>query len=71
MNAAHTPKLRIGALYNWINQPERLVYVGRHPNPGQHRWHQFEKVDAPGVIWCEVPDSDLHMLEESRATLPT
>lgn len=52
-----------GNKYNWKRQAERLVYAGR-----EGRWHQFEKVDEPGVIWCEVLDSDLHMLEPTKPT---
>lgn len=52
--------IQVGGFYNWCYQPERLVYVGRTGN-----WHQFEKIDNPGSIWCEVLSSDLHMLEET------
>jgi hypothetical protein len=31
-------------------------------------WHQFEKVDKPGAVWCEVLDSDLELFEETEAT---
>jgi hypothetical protein len=54
--------MKIGGRYNWINQPERLVYLGRNWS-GNGFWHQFEKVDEPGVVWCEVQDADLHMFE--------
>lgn len=54
----------IGGRYNWKHQPERLVYIGRNWS-GNGYWHQFEKVDAPGRVWCEVLDSDLQMLEET------
>lgn len=60
------PELKQGGRYNWRNQPERLIYIGRNTSPGQSRWHQFEKVDQPGVVWCEVFDTDLHMLEETK-----
>lgn len=56
-------ELKIGGRYNWRNQPERLIYVGRNMSPGQSRWHQFEKVGKPGDVWCEVHDGDLHMIE--------
>lgn len=58
--------MKAGEHYNWKNQPERLVYIGRSPERGQGRWHQFEKVDEPGIVWCEVLDSDLHMLEPTQ-----
>lgn len=57
--------MKIGGRYNWKNQPERLVYIGRSRDPGQVRWHQFEKVEKPGEVWCEVLDSDLHRIEET------
>ena len=47
--------------YNWKNQPERLVYLGKKGN-----WHQFAKVENLNVVWCEVLDEDLHMLEETK-----
>ena len=55
----------IGEKYNWRNQPERLVYMGKNWS-GNGYWHQFEKIESPGVIWCEVLDSDLHMIEETK-----
>lgn len=48
----------VGDRYNWKNQPERLVYMGRNGV-----WHQFAKVESPEEVWCEVLTSDLHMLE--------
>lgn len=51
----------IGGKYNWIYQSERLIYTGKIGS-----WHQFEKVDARGTVWCEVLDSDLHMIEETN-----
>lgn len=55
-------KMKIGERYNWKNQPERLVFIGRNWS-GNGYWNQFEKVDAPGEVWCEVLDADLNMLE--------
>lgn len=52
----------IGGKYNWKNQPERLIYMGRL---GQ--WHHFAKIGEPGRVWCEVLDADLRMLEETAA----
>ena len=54
----------IGGRYNWKYQLERLVYLGRNWS-GNNYWHQFEKIDAPGKVWCEVLDADLKMLEET------
>lgn len=52
--------MKKGERYNWKHQKERLLYVGK-----LRRWHQFEQVNKPGVIWCEVLDEDLHMLEKT------
>lgn len=57
--------MKIGGRYNWKNQPERLVYLGRNWS-GNGYWHQFEKVDEPGTVWCEVLDADLRMIEETQ-----
>ena len=58
--------MRKGGKYNWRGQAERLVYLGRNWS-GNGYWHQFEKVDAPGVVWCEVLDADLSMIEETKS----
>ena len=55
--------MRVGDKYNWVNQPERLVYLGK-----EGPWHQFAKVESPEIVWCEVLDSDLRMLEETKVT---
>ncbi|MBN49943.1 MAG: hypothetical protein CMN85_10410 [Spongiibacteraceae bacterium] len=54
-------QLRRGGEYNFRNQPERLKYLGKRGN-----WHQFEKIGERGV-WCELLDSDLCLIEETRA----
>lgn len=59
------PAMRIGGRYNWKGQPERLVYLGKNWS-GNGYWHQFEKVDEPGVVWCELLDSDLPGIEETE-----
>jgi len=59
--------MKIGGKYNWKYQPDRLIYKGKNFS-GNGYWHQFAKVESPGVVWCEVLDSDLHMLEETRPT---
>ena len=56
--------LCVGKKYNWINQPERLVYLGYNFS-GNGYWHQFAKVESPQKVWCEVLSSDLKMIEES------
>ena len=48
--------------YNFRNQPERLKYVGCNWS-GNGYWHQFEKIEEPNVVWSELLDSDLHMIE--------
>lgn len=49
-----------GGRYNWKHQSERLVYVGK-----VGAWHQFEKVNEPNIVWCDVLEEDLRMLEET------
>lgn len=54
-----------GCHYRWINQPEKLIYIGLHrDHPHCRGWYQFAKVDDPNVIWCEVRPEDLEMMEE-------
>ena len=53
----------VGGKYNWIGQPERLVYLGR-----QGSWYQYAKVESPTEVWCEVQTYDLHRLESSEFT---
>ena len=55
----------IGNRYNWKHQKDRLVYLGNNFS-GNGYWHQFAKVEAPDVVWCEVLTSDLHMIEETQ-----
>lgn len=57
-----------GKKYNWIDQPDRLVYLGGNWS-GNGYWHQFAKVDSPDVVWCECLYSDLKLIEET-ALLP-
>lgn len=54
-----------GGRYNWIGQPERLVYLG-YNRSGNGYWHQFAKVEQPSVVWCEVKTADLEMFEETK-----
>lgn len=51
----------VGNKYNWKYQNERLIYLGKHRG-----WNQFALVTEPDDVWCEVLDSDLHMLEETK-----
>ena len=56
----------IGGKYNWQYQSERLVYLGRKYYTGDRRaWYQFAKVESPDVVWSEVLDSELQMIEET------
>lgn len=52
--------MRVGDRYNWRNQSERLIYLGKKGG-----WHQFKKIDDARAVWCEVLDADLHMIEET------
>lgn len=54
----------INGNYNWRHRPDRLIYLGKKGN-----WHQFKKINDSRDVWCEVLDSDLHMLE--RTAEPT
>lgn len=64
MSAVTQHNLVVGGRYNWRHQSERLAYMGRIRYPGDSRpWYQFEKVDAPGTVWCEVLAEDLHLFE--------
>ncbi len=56
--------MKIGNKYNWKHQSERLIYLG-HNFSGNGYWHQFAKVELPEVVWCEVLETDLRMLEET------
>ena len=55
----------IGGRYNWKGQPERLVYIGVRWYDNTI-WHQFEKVGEPGVVWCEVLESDFALFEKTE-----
>ena len=57
-------KMKYGDKYNWKNQPERLIYIGAEVSNGL--WYRFAKIDSPNVVWCEVRESDLRMLEETK-----
>ncbi len=59
--------LCVGDKCNWINQPERLIYLGNNFSANGY-WHQFAKVECPDVIWCEVITSDLKLMEKTLDT---
>lgn len=66
-----SPKdMHIGGRYNWRNQPERLIYLGKNWS-GNGYWHQFAKVESPSIVWCEVLDEDLTMFEAPLPMTPT
>lgn len=53
--------MTIGGKYNWIGQPERLIYLGK-----RRGWHQFAKVQTPFIVWCEITDDQLSQIEETK-----
>jgi hypothetical protein len=55
---------KVGGGYNWIGQPERLVYLGMKLYP-DGIWHQFAKVGETAV-WCEVRKVELAQFEETK-----
>lgn len=57
--------MKLGGHYNWIGQPERLIYLGRTLYPDGF-WHQFAKVDDLNNVWCEVRERDLINFEETK-----
>ena len=57
--------MKIGTHYNWKNQSERLIYIGYNWS-GNGYWHQFEKVGEPGIVWCEIQESNLADIEETK-----
>ena len=60
--------LKVGGRYNWKNQPERLVYLGKHQDhPYCRGWFQFAKIEAPNKVWCEVRQEDLDLFEATPA----
>lgn len=53
--------MKIGDKYNWVGQPEQLIYLGKEGS-----WHQFKKIDNLGCLWrYRLRDDDLHMIEET------
>ncbi len=58
-------EMKIGGRYNWKNQPERLIYLGKNKS-GNGYWHQFALVNSPNKVWSEVLDAELSSFEESQ-----
>ena len=56
--------MTIGLPYNFIGHSERLIYIGNNWS-GNGYWHQFEKVDEPDVVWCEILNTELHLIERT------
>jgi hypothetical protein len=59
-SVVHAPTMKIGGKYNWRNQPERLIYIGK-----KGCWHQFKKIGDDREVWCEVLDADLSRIVET------
>jgi hypothetical protein len=58
-------KLVVGGRYKFKYQPKVIVYTGN-----ARGWHQFNlEVEDPkwgGGTWCELQETDLHMIEEAE-----
>ena len=61
-------QMKIGGYYNWRNQPERLIYLGRNWS-GNGFWHQFALIDKPNEVWSEILDADLQSIEETAPSI--
>lgn len=48
-------KLEIGKKYKFKHEAPVLFYIGC-----KHGWHQFT---LNGELWCEIPQSDLWLME--------
>lgn len=55
--------LKKNDLCKWKHSTEKLIYLGKNFS-GNGYWHQFAKVETPDVVWCEVVDGDLYLLEK-------
>lgn len=53
-----------GEKYNWKNQNDKLVYLGRNFS-GNGYWHQFALIESPSKVWCEVQDDQLEYFERT------
>ena len=54
----------IGGAYNFPGRKERLKYIGYNFSSNGF-WHQFEMMDKPGEVWCEMTDDDLSLVEKT------
>lgn len=53
--------MKVGGLYNFVYQNEKLVYLGK-----KGCWNQFARVQYPEIVWAEILDSDLSMIEKAK-----
>ena len=58
--------IKVGGMYNWRGQSDRLVYTGRYRDNRNLVWYNFERIDAPGFTWCEISENDLSHFEETQ-----
>ena len=58
-------RMNKGGKYNWVNQEERLIYLGYNWS-GNGNWHQFALVERPDKVWCESKTPDLESIEETN-----
>lgn len=54
-------KLIVGNKYAWNCANEKLIYIGKKGG-----WNQFALIEEPDRVWCEVLDSDLHLMGELK-----
>lgn len=52
--------LIVGNKYKWKHESRVLVYLGKVDG-----WNQFASEDRD-MLWCEVLDSDLKLMEEVK-----
>ena len=51
-------RLKVGEKYRFVGDKQELVYMGKSGH-----WNEFAKVDEPTVVWAEVLDRELHLIE--------
>lgn len=51
----------IGDKYNWGGQDGKLVYIGKSGS-----LYRFALTSKPDRVWCEVTESDLHLIERTK-----
>jgi hypothetical protein len=51
-------RLVIGNKYKWKHDAKQMIFIGKYGY-----WNQFS-LDGSQKVWCEVLDSDLHLMEE-------